>query len=142
MKKTITILLIFLVIITIGLAAWTCTNTEAATLEDTTWVLESYGQQDNMTAVIEGSEITAIFDSSEGQVKGSAGCNNYFAGYKVDDNQLSIYDAGSTSMFCEGVMEQENRYLALLQGAETFQIQSGQLLIFCSGNQVLTYGVQ
>jgi len=112
-------------------------------LENTTWVLESYGEQGNLQAVLEGSEITAVFDSDEGKVAGSAGCNNYFASYEISNSELSISDAGSTMKYCgEGIMEQEDRYLALLLGAETFQIQAGQLLIFCSGNQVLTYSAQ
>ena len=143
MKNTITLLLTLLVLITIGLTA--CTGkTEAMALENTPWVLESYGEQGNLQAILEGSEITAIFDSAEGKVKGSAGCNNYFAGYEIKNNELSISDAGSTMMFCgepKGVMDQEQQYLALLGGAESFQIQGSQLRILSSGDQVLIFNV-
>ena len=141
MKNTITILLTLVVLATIGLTA--CTSTETATLENTTWVLESYGEQGNLQSVLEDSEITAIFDSGKGSVSGSASCNGYLANYEVDGNQLSISGSGaSTRMFCEDTMEQERRYLALLKDAETFKIQGGQLLIFCSGNQVLKFSTQ
>ena len=142
MKKTITLLLILVVLTAIGLAA--CTGeTGAITLENTTWVLESYGEQGNPQAVIEGSEITAAFDSAEGKVNGSAGCNNYFAGYEAKNNELSIIPPiGSTMMHCEGLMEQEQQYLAMLEGAETFQVQDSQLRISSSGNQVLIFNAQ
>ena len=143
MKKTIILLLTLLALTTIGLTA--CTGkAEGIPLENTTWVLESYGEQGNLQAVVEGSEITAVFDSAEVKVSGSAGCNNYFAGYEIKNNELSISDAGSTMMFCgepKGVMEQEQRYLALLGDAETFQIQGSQLRILSSGDQVLIFNV-
>ena len=138
MKKTIALLITLSIITTIGLAACV-SKTEATPLENTPWVLESYGEQGSPKAVIEGSEITALFDSDEGKVKGSAGCNSYFAGYEVSGNQLSVSDAGSTMMECEGIMEQEYQYLALLQGAQTFQIEGSQLKINSSGNQVLVF---
>ena len=89
--------------------------------EDTKWVLESYGKRGNLQAVLEGSEITAIFDSAEGQVHGFAGCNTYFGNYHITNNKLSIYEISYTEMYClepEGVMEQEEQYLKALRAAE------------------------
>ena len=141
MRNTITLLLILLVLTAIGLTG--CTGeTGAVTLEGTPWVLESYGEQGNPQAVIEGSEITAAFDSAEDKVSGYAGCNNYFAGYEVKNNELAISAIGSTMMHCEGLMEQEQQYLAILEGAETFQVQDSQLRISSSGNQVLIFNAQ
>ena len=114
-------------------------KTEATTLENTMWVLESYGEQGDLQDVLEGSEITAVFAGAGGQVSGSAGCNSYFASYEIETNELSISDIGSTRKFCEGFMEQEGQYLAILADAESFQIQDSQLQIFSSGNQVLIY---
>ena len=144
MKKIIAILLALLLLSTMGLTA--CTGeTEVIALEDTPWALESYSEPGDLRAVLEGSEITALFDSAEGKVNGSAGCNNYFAGYEINDSELSISNAGSTMMFCgepEGVMEQENQYLSLLVGTKIFQIQDNQLHIFSSGGQKLIFDVQ
>jgi heat shock protein HslJ len=142
MKNTITILLILVALSGIGLAA--CTGQpDAIALEDTTWVLESYGEQGNLQAVLEDTEITAVFDSAEAKVSGSAGCNNYFASYAIDNNELSIIPPiGSTQMYCEGFMDQENQYLAILEGAETFQVQDSQLRVSSSGNRVLIFNAQ
>ncbi len=141
MKKTIALLIALSIITIIGLVACV-SKPEATPLENIPWVLESYGEQGSLKAVTEGSEITALFGSDEGTVKGSAGCNNYFAGYEVSGTQLSVSDAGSTSMECEGIMEQEYQYLTLLQGAQTFQIEGSQLKINSSGNQVLVFKAQ
>ena len=78
--KKILITVVLSVFIVISLAAC-CTP--SATLDDIEWFLRSYGEQNNLQDIIEGTEITATFDSSEGEVSGSAGCNTYFAGYEV-----------------------------------------------------------
>ena len=135
-----------------------CANTPPASeptptsvLEDTTWILESYGEPGNLQAVLEGTEITALFDSTEGQVRGSAGANHYFGGYQINGNQLSIQQIAHTEMFRldpEGVMEQANtqqeqeyQYLNALQSAESYQIQDGKLQVDCGG-RILIYTAQ
>jgi len=114
---------------------------QAVTLEEKKWVLESYGEQGNLQTVLEGTEITAIFDSSQGQVQGTAGCNTYFADYMVNNN-LSVLQIAYTEMYClepEGVMEQEQKYLKMLQSAESYEIEGGRLRITC-GVEVLVFG--
>jgi len=126
------------------LAAGCAETTQAGDLEDIRWVLESYGEQGNLTPVIEGTRITATFESDEGQVRGSAGCNSYFGGYEIDEG-LSITTLGHTEMYCmdpEGVMDQETEYLKILQTAESYRIQDGKLQINCGNQLVLIYTEQ
>jgi len=117
---------------------------QEANLEDTVWVLQSYGEPGNLKDIITDTEITAEFVSSEGTVKGSAGCNSYFGSYELEGSQLSIPGPiGATEMYCaepEGVMEQEQEYLATLQLAESYEINNDKLTIHC-GNQVLIFSV-
>ena len=111
-----------------------------AALEDKVWVLESYGEPGNLKAVLEDTEITATFDSAEGQVTGSAGCNSYSGGYEVEGDNLSIPGPIiSTEMSCgEQIDKQEYEYLATLQAAESYKIEDGELTITC-GNQALIF---
>jgi uncharacterized lipoprotein YbaY len=106
-------------------------------LEDHLWVLASLGGED----VIEGTQITADF--MDGQVAGSAGCNNYFASYESTDTTLTIGPAGSTMMFCaepEGVMDQETQYLGALESVATYKIEDGLLKIYNeAGEEILAY---
>ena len=113
---------------------------EEVTFEDTTWVLESYGEPDDLNTVLEDTEITIEFISAEEKMEGSAGCNAYFGGYEVDEEKLTIRPPiGSTVMACpEPVMNQEREYLSILQVAESFQLQDGKLQINC-GAQILVY---
>ncbi len=107
--------------------------------------MESYGEQGDLQAVLEGTEITTSFNGAEGQVTGSAGCNSYFASYEASGNKLSFSDIAQTEMYCiapGGVMEQEQEYLALLLDTATFQVEDSQLTISSSDGQVLIFGAE
>jgi heat shock protein HslJ len=82
-----------------------------------------------VVSVIIGTELTASF-GADGTVSGSAGCNNYSAGYELDGNSISIGLAISTMMACdqpEGIMEQELEYLTALGTAATYQITGDRM---------------
>jgi heat shock protein HslJ len=82
-----------------------------------------------VVGILPGTAITLEFDGA-GRVTGQAGCNSYFAGYRISGNSLSVDQPGATSLLCEtpeGVMQQEQQYLAALQSAATFQISGSQL---------------
>lgn len=132
------ILVMLLLSSMIGLAS--CSY--GSSIEDTDWVLQSYGEFGNLKDVLTDTEITAEFVSSEGTVEGSAGCNSYSGSYEVKDSQLSIPGPiAATEMYCmepEGVMEQERQYLEILQAAKSHSVEDGELQINCGG-QVLVY---
>ena len=114
----------------------------SAALENTTWVLESYGEQDTLQAVLEGTEITGVFDSAEGNITGSAGCNSYFASYEISGNELSVPTLGYTEMYCltpDGVMEQEQQYVTALASAERYEIREGRLHISGADGRALVF---
>ena len=46
---------------------------KSISLEDTEWVLESYGAQGNLKAVLADTEVTATFISTDKQITGSGG---------------------------------------------------------------------
>jgi heat shock protein HslJ len=113
-----------------------------APLTGTEWTLESYSLDgEAVSSVIAGTAITAVF--SDGNVGGSAGCNSYGAGYQVDGTNLTIEPPISTKVYCsepEGIMEQENRYLNLLESAAGYRIDGNRLdLLDDSGATLLTY---
>ena len=110
--------------------------------EDTKWFLRAYGEQGNLKDIIAGTGITATFNSSEGQVSGSAGCNIYGGRYQIIGSALSISEIYSTEMAClspEGVMQQEQDILSILAGAQSFQADDTTLTILCSGGQQLYF---
>ena len=110
--------------------------------ENTTWVLESYGQDGILQDVSKDNQITAVFDSSKDQVTGSAGCNRYFAGYEITGNNISVSAPGSTKKYCgkpENVMDMEQVYLKSLQGAEKFEIKGDKFRVLYSNKGVMIF---
>ena len=93
-----------------------------------------------------GALVTLLVDSgialdfgTDDQVSGNAGCNNYFASYRVNGNNITIGQPGSTSLFCaepEGVMEQEAEFLEALQTAATFRIDGDTLEMRSTADQI------
>ena len=128
-----------------GLSLFGCGPAGSA-IEDTTWVLKAYfSEHGHFHSVIEGTEVNALFDSTDGQVTGSAGCNRYFTGYEIKGSKVSITGPiAATEMFCvePGVMDQESEYLSLLQTIDTFQVVEGELVFYSSGDPILVFVAQ
>jgi heat shock protein HslJ len=172
MKKTYVTLMAALVALAVALAACTPTGGEpesitapteqpaaeatadgATDLENTDemsengltgvrWGLVSYQNAAGETVdALPDHEATAEF-GADGRMGGQGSCNNYFASYTVDGNNLTISQAGSTMMACEPaeVMQQEADFLAALQSAATFTRDGDTLQIAnADGETVLTF---
>jgi heat shock protein HslJ len=112
-----------------GALAATFTAAEPVSLDSTPWEVIRYNNgKGGAVSVIIGTRITANFDES--QVNGSAGCNNYFGAYEIDGANISVGPLANTEKFCmdpEGIMEQEQQYLAALQTAATYRVDGDQL---------------
>jgi len=99
-------------------------------LAGTSWSAVNINIGTAVSTLLPDTVITATF-GEDGQLTGSAGCNNYFASYTVDGGNLTIGQAGSTMMACEPaeIMTQETAYLTSLANAATWSIENGQLRI-------------
>ena len=140
MRNTIKVLFAIFLVSTLWLAA--C-GAGAEALEDKTWVLESYGEPGSLNTVLEDIETNITFDSAEGKISGSAGCNHYFGDYEVSGNELSFPGPiASTEMWCgEEIGEQERQYLNALIEAESYKIEGDKLTINC-GQQILVFELE
>jgi heat shock protein HslJ len=130
-----------------GQRAWASASTEDSPMDaadpepielaGTEWVLVSVGGADMPSADVPADiEITARFD--EERVAGVAGCNNYFAGYEVDGDGLTISKMGMTMMMCpEHVMEWEMAFTSALGSAESYRIDGDTLEITYVGGSLI-----
>ena len=105
---------------------------EPKSLTGNLWQVLSYNNgKEAVVSVIISTELTAVFDE-EGQLSGSAGCNNYSAAFEVDGEMINIGPAITTRMACsdpEGIMEQEMEYLAALGMASSYQFEDDRLVL-------------
>lgn len=103
-------------------------------LSGTSWIVTNYNNgREAVVGMIADTELTLSF-GDDGQINGTAGCNNYFGSFEADADAgtLTISGVGSTMMACEGpegVMEQEQEFLAALGTAATYSIQGNTLQI-------------
>ena len=139
--KKLLIMVMLSISIIAGLVA--CSAPSSAPIPgDTRWFLRSYGEQSHLISIIEGTEITATFNSAEGRISGSSGCNTYFAEYEAEDSRLSISEMAYTEMACvspQGVMKQEQEFLSLLTKTQSFQVDDTSLTITCSDGRQLYF---
>jgi len=104
--------------------------------------LDSMGVGSTVSKIIAGTNITANF-ASDGNLTGSAGCNDYFARFRVSADGLTISPIGSTKKYCSepgGLMTQEAAYLSILQNVPSYSTINNQLnLMDASGKTTLFY---
>ena len=89
-----------------------------------TWRLVSLDGRD----AVAGVEVNAVF-AADDRVAGSAGCNRYFGRAAAKPSTLEVGLLATTMMYCnaEGVMTQEQAYLAALEKAKSYRIAGTQL---------------
>lgn len=125
-----------LCILTILLSACGAFPTTSDSLDGTSWELVAIGEQPPLA----GTTITLYFE--DGQVRGSSGCNLFGGAYRASGEQIEFQEFEATVMAClepSGVMEQESAYLETLGEAQRFEIVDGQLHIFGSEGEALTF---
>jgi heat shock protein HslJ len=96
-----------------------------ATLAGTGWLVRAVNNgQGAVTSVLADSELTMTF-GEDGTVAGSAGCNRFTGSFTVAEQTLSFSPLATTRMTCmaEGIVEQEQAFLAALASVATWEIR-------------------
>jgi heat shock protein HslJ len=113
----------------------------ATPLDGTRWLVESYRAGDGQPATpIEGSRLTAQFQPGR-IINGSAGCNDFTAGYTWDAGELTVSQAAATRNACpKPLTEQEEAYLSALHRAAGYtRSDQGLVLEDVRGAAVVTF---
>ena len=112
---------------------------DVQSLAGTDWNVTMYNNgREAVVGVIEGTELTVLFGDN-GELSGSAGCNQFIGSFTASGNTIQIGQLGSTMRFCaepEGTMEQEQAFLAALQSAATFRIEGDNLELRTAGDAI------
>lgn len=103
-------------------------SAQSTVLAGTSWIVTGYNNgKQAVVSVMAGTELTANF-GADGKLTGSAGCNNYTAGYQTEGPKISIGPVATTRKACEPpVMDQEQQYLAALQSTAAYRIDGTKL---------------
>ncbi|MCU0231810.1 MAG: META domain-containing protein [Acidobacteria bacterium] len=103
---------------------------QAETLAGTAWRVTGINNgRQAVVSVLAGTAPTLAF-GTDGRASGSAGCNNFNAGYTADGSKVAITEPASTRKMCAepaGVMEQEQQFLAALATVATARVEGDRL---------------
>lgn len=128
-------LLLLTLLVVILLSACGVSPLASDPLNGTSWKLFAISKH----RPIEGSTITIAFE--DGQVSGNSGCNSYGSEFQVSGRKIEFGTIWSTVMACadSSLMEQETTFLQHLRNAQRFERSDGQLLIYWSEHEALTF---
>ena len=112
-----------------------CANADSLSLNGTSWQLVAIGKQQP----ISGSTITLTFE--DGRVNGNSGCNSFGGEYQLKGDTVQFGMLMSTMMACadSAMMDQESAFMQFLGDAQRLEIVDGQLQIYRSDGDALTF---
>jgi heat shock protein HslJ len=106
-------------------------------LNNTAWEMLTYNNgKGGLVSSLLDTRVTALF-RIDGNLTGSAGCNNYMSSYRVNDTYIEIGPIGATRMYCampDGIMEQESGYLKALESAVYYELNERKLTLLNANN--------
>ncbi len=110
-------------------------------LGEKTWILIAYAMPPGITTPLPNTQVTAQF--TNGEVRGSTGCNQYSATYSQQDDKIRFESVIITKMFCaepEGLMQQETDFIHAFSLATSYKME-GPILNFynADGQTVLQF---
>lgn len=137
------ILTVFLLVAVLGFACATASDTptkgDAETettmssdpLRSTSWIFRSV----RGTRVALGSgrrQPSLVFQESDDQLRGHAGCNQIGASFSSDGSDLTFGPITSTKMLCASTptMEIERNIIRALETTASFRLEGGRLTLF------------
>lgn len=113
-----------------------CSFSSQGDLDSSAWVLTAIN---NDTAII-GNPPTLEFEGD--MVSGNASCNTYGGSYQIKGEAISFGPLARTEMYCmesEGVMDQEQSYLGILEAAQRLELTENILTIYSVSGETLTF---
>ena len=102
---------------------------QPAELEKTQWQAAAINNGRGGVVSSAGTELTDA-QFVDGKLTGNAGCNQYSAGYTLDQNRITIGPVMTTRMQCEepeDIMQQEQEYLQAITGTRIFTLGTSRL---------------
>lgn len=113
----------------------TVPNPPIEALDNTQWLLDSFGEGETIQYSADETPVTALF--ADGQMGGKSGCNSYSTTYSVQNGELELSAIVSTRMACMGAGgEVEQAYLDALSSATAYSITGDQLVIAYDGGEL------
>ncbi|HYF03418.1 MAG TPA: META domain-containing protein [Patescibacteria group bacterium] len=124
MKKLFLIFLTTILISACGTAQAPKHHEPLSNFYGETWQLHGFQVTDKdieMTTQVDSAQPFTIVFKNDGSVAGKAHCNSFFGRYAFEGDRISIFDIGSTKMYC-GDNSRDQDFLRGLERATTIEI--------------------
>ncbi len=102
---------------------------QPTTLAGTSWrVTRINNGRGGVASLVADTQVTMNF-AADGRVAGSAGCNNYSAGYQAEGTKLRLTPAAATRRMCSNpaAMQQEQAFLKALESVSMMNFEGDRL---------------
>jgi heat shock protein HslJ len=99
----------------------------------------------NLTAIDQrqvnfGDKAFIKFDVKKNKISGKTLCNTFTSDYEMFTMQrIVISDISSTKMYCEGMMDEENKILTNLQKTKRYDVKADFLYLYADNGPILTF---
>lgn len=122
------------VVVTLGDDSLTgCGGSPERLLQGAEWVVEDI----DGGGIIDRSRVTFNF-YTDGQIAGHASCNRYNGRYRLSGEGLTISEVATTRMACApALLNQEQRFVALLEGVQRFDFDDTDALLLITADEVV-----
>lgn len=98
--------------------------TPSSDLAGTRWAVREINGQQTQTRA------PSVEFAAADRIRGVGGCNQFTGVYEAADGAIEVRALGRTEMACETqVMQQEERFFAVLDGAKAYRRQGDRLVI-------------
>jgi heat shock protein HslJ len=117
---------------------------QSQTLAGTGWRVTAINNgRGAVVSVAAGSTVTMSF-VADGRAAGSAGCNQYTAGYEAAGSGLRFTTPASTRRMCadEAVMQQERNFLKALESVATVRMEGNRLEMRDAGGSLMVSAIR
>lgn len=86
--------------------------------------------------LVPGVDVTLTF--ADGRVMGKAGCNTFGGAYSVSGGRLSVPQVGTTLMYCDGAIGEQETWIMQLLGASPTISVDGDTMVLSDGTNSIT----
>ncbi|NTS30005.1 META domain-containing protein [Phyllobacterium sp. BT25] len=122
-------------VVLLGLSLTARSAEAAGQLTDINWVAEDL----NGRGVIDYAQTTLLIGPS-GAASGSGGCNRFATTATINGAKISFKPAAATRMMCApAVMDQEQKFFAVLEEARTYSVEAatGKLFLYDKDGKIV-----
>lgn len=132
MKRSVLVLLTFILFTSCEVLK---SESDSPKINNTKWTLHSIKER----VVNLGDKAYLNFEEKNNRIAGKAACNTFFGDYTIVKQTIKFEGVGSTKLYCEGLMDEENEILTALNTTRRYEIKADMLYLYSTDELLLIF---